>query len=168
MVPIHPADQDLLGLQWKGITYTDQTLPFGICLSLKILNALAWDMVNQIHIVLNYLDWLLFQLSSRAIILPKVWTSQLHLLTTWAPNDTKQLALLPVLVFLAIEIDVFKWELWLPLPKLVCLKRTIQQWLNKWSATKHQLHVLLGHLKHAAVMTPTGCPIDSFKFSTHL
>ena len=30
MLPIHPEDQALLGVQWEGIIYTDQALPFGL------------------------------------------------------------------------------------------------------------------------------------------
>ena len=28
MLPVHPEDQALLGVQWEGIIYTDQALPF--------------------------------------------------------------------------------------------------------------------------------------------
>ena len=30
MLPVHPHDQSLLGVQWEGITYTDLVLPFGL------------------------------------------------------------------------------------------------------------------------------------------
>ena len=30
MLPVHSEDQPLLGVQWEGIIYTDQVLPFGL------------------------------------------------------------------------------------------------------------------------------------------
>ena len=31
MVPVHPQDRVLLGMHWKGETYVDAALPFGLC-----------------------------------------------------------------------------------------------------------------------------------------
>jgi len=41
MVPVHPQDQPLLGVQWSGCTYVDRMLPFGLRLAPKIFSALA-------------------------------------------------------------------------------------------------------------------------------
>ena len=30
MVPVHPEDQHLLGVQWRGTVYIDRVLPFGL------------------------------------------------------------------------------------------------------------------------------------------
>ena len=30
MVPIHPQDQQLLGVQWRGVVFIDRVLPFGL------------------------------------------------------------------------------------------------------------------------------------------
>ena len=41
IVPVHPADYHLLGIQWRGRTYIDRALPFGLRSALKIFNAVA-------------------------------------------------------------------------------------------------------------------------------
>ena len=41
MLPIHPEDQGLLGIQWEGKFYTDKALPFGLRLAPKIFTAVA-------------------------------------------------------------------------------------------------------------------------------
>jgi len=61
IVPIHPADYHLLGITWKGETYIDRALPFGLSSAPKIFNAVAdlitW-VLHQEGIVyqLHYLD----------------------------------------------------------------------------------------------------------------
>ena len=44
IVPVHPNDQHLLGVTWKGHTYIDRALPFGLRSAPKIFSAVA-DMV---------------------------------------------------------------------------------------------------------------------------
>ena len=61
MVPIHPDDQQLLGISWQGATYTNTALPFGLRSAPKIFSAvadmLAWAMVcNGVKFAIHYLD----------------------------------------------------------------------------------------------------------------
>ena len=54
MVPVHPEDQYLLGVQWKGIVYIDQVLPFGLRSAPKIFSAIAdailtVDFIHKMH-----------------------------------------------------------------------------------------------------------------------
>ena len=65
IVPVHPADYHLLGVHWKGNTYIDWALPFGLRSAPKIFNALsdfiAWVLSRQgIRHQLHYLDDFLF------------------------------------------------------------------------------------------------------------
>ena len=50
MVPVHPEDSPLLGIQWKGETYSDQALPFGLRSAPIIFSAvadgLAWTLFH--------------------------------------------------------------------------------------------------------------------------
>ena len=41
IVPVHPADRHLLGMEWKGAIYIDSALPFGLRSAPQIFNALA-------------------------------------------------------------------------------------------------------------------------------
>ena len=61
IIPVHPADRILLGMQWRGSLYVDTVLPFGLRSAPKLLNVIA-DVVQFIahsqgvqHIT-HYLD----------------------------------------------------------------------------------------------------------------
>ena len=41
MVSVHPNDQPLLCIQWRGVTYCDQALPFGLRSAPKLFTAVA-------------------------------------------------------------------------------------------------------------------------------
>ena len=41
MIPIHPQDQQLLGVQWRGEVFIDGMLPFGLRSAPKIFSAVA-------------------------------------------------------------------------------------------------------------------------------
>ena len=41
LVPVHPDDRSLLGIQWQGGTYMDDMLPFGLRSAQKIFTAVA-------------------------------------------------------------------------------------------------------------------------------
>ena len=61
IVPVHPADYHLLGVKWRGNTYVDRALPFGLCSAPKIFNAIAdfitWVLTCQgVKFHLHYLD----------------------------------------------------------------------------------------------------------------
>ena len=51
MLPIHPEDQGMLGIQWEGEFYTDKALPFGLRPAPKIFTAVAdalqWILSNK-------------------------------------------------------------------------------------------------------------------------
>ena len=66
VVPVHPEDRPLLGMEWKEQLYVDAALPFGLRSAPKIFNAVAdglmWIMKHRgIKAVIHYLDdYLLF------------------------------------------------------------------------------------------------------------
>ena len=61
LVPVHPDDRPLLGVEWSGRIYCDAMLPFGLRSSAKIFTALAdaleWIVSQRgvLHIA-HYLD----------------------------------------------------------------------------------------------------------------
>ncbi len=60
-VPVHPDDSHLLGMQWRGHTYVDKVLPFGLRSAPKLYNAIAdgllWILVRVDHVTgIHYLD----------------------------------------------------------------------------------------------------------------
>ena len=59
LIPVHPADRHLLVMEWKGSTYADVCLPFGLHSVPKLFNILA-DLLEWIlwhhGVSLHYLD----------------------------------------------------------------------------------------------------------------
>ena len=64
MVPVHPVDRPLLGMWWKGATYVDGALPFGLRSAPKLFTAVADALLrimrrhgvrNSMHYLYNFL-----------------------------------------------------------------------------------------------------------------
>ena len=49
IMPVHPDDQPLLGIQWCGNTFVDRSLPFGLRSSPKMFNAVADLLTWSLH-----------------------------------------------------------------------------------------------------------------------
>ena len=60
IIPVHPEDRQLLGMQWKGKLFVDTALPFGLRSAPKIFNTVADAMQGIFEQegleVLHYLD----------------------------------------------------------------------------------------------------------------
>ena len=66
IIPVHPQDHHLLGIQWDNQVFVDRSLPFGLRSAPKVFTAFA-DLVawaihcRGVHWLLHYLDdFLLF------------------------------------------------------------------------------------------------------------
>jgi len=138
MVPVHPDDHHLLGVSWKGHTFVDRALPFGLCSAPKTFNAvadfIAWvlhqhGIAHQLH----YLDDFLFlgaPYSNEAATALETVLRVLRMLgIPVAVHKTEGPA--TSLIFLGIMIDTHTFELRLPEEKLARLQG--------------QLHALLGY-----------------------
>ena len=163
IVPIHPDDYHLLGICWKGETYLDRALPFGLRSAPKIFNALAdfvaWILHQHgIRYQLHYLDDFLLlgapcsaeaqHCLEKAIQIFQDLGIPIALHKTEGPAT--------VLIFLGILIDTEAFELRLPAEKLARLQETIGLWANKRACKRKDLESLLGHLSHAATVIPQG------------
>ncbi len=163
MVPVHSADQHLLGIKWRKATYLDQALPFGLRSAPKLFTAvadgLAWAMVSEgVVDVIHYLDDFFFCGPAGSLTCGAALDTALPLCERLgfpvAPD--KVVGPTAVLTFLGIEIDSLKQELRLPADKLSRLKALINNWAQKRNATKHELQSLLGHLNHACTVVKPG------------
>lgn len=80
IIPVHPQDRHLLGMQFDGNLYVDMALPLGLRSAPKIFTALAdgllWIMTrHNIQAALHYLDDYIFfgaQIAGRKITETKV------------------------------------------------------------------------------------------------
>ena len=163
IVPVHPADYHLLGIQWRGHTFVDRALPFGLRSAPKIFNAvadaIAWSLACEgIHHLLHYLDDFL--------LLGAPHTTQGHESLSAALQLLDRLGI-PVashktegpctsLTFLGIVVDTGAFELRLPDEKLTRLQASLLSWTRKRTCTRKELESLVGHLSHAATVVAQG------------
>ena len=61
LLPVHPADRHLLGMEWRDLVYVDNCLPFGLRSAPRLLNLLAellsWIVSSKgISFTIHYLD----------------------------------------------------------------------------------------------------------------
>ena len=163
MVPVHPDDRHLLGMEWDGSVYVDTALPFGLRSAPKIFTALAddllWIMANQgIRGAIHYLDdYLLFgdpdtRECEEALRIMLSLCEQLGV----PVSMTKIEGPATVLTFLGIVLDTVRLELRLPTEKLIRLKAVLEGWSNKKSCTKRELLSLIGQLQHACKVVRPG------------
>lgn len=162
MVPVHPHDQPLLGIEWQGSVYCDLALPFGLRSAPKIFtavaDALAWAMICQgIGNVLHYLDDFFFCAATASAVAEALGIA-LPLCTSLGLPVAPQKVEGPstTITFLGIQLDTVEQEIRLPRQKLIRLQGIVDGWTRKKCATKHQLQVLLGHLGHAATVVRPG------------
>ena len=163
IVPVHPGDRHLLGIRWKGDTYVDMALPFGMRSAPKIFNAIAdaleWLMkARGISRVSHYLD--------DFITLGAPGTGEcgnnLHEILALCQDLGLPIACekcegpSQVLVFLGIEVDMVKLKLRLPKDKLRKLKILVGERKNLKSCKRRELESLWGHLCHTCKVVRPG------------
>jgi len=162
IVPVHPHDQPLLGVQWNGCMYIDKMLPFGLRSAPKIFSAIAdglqWILVqNGITHLLHYLDDFIFMAASvedasrQKDILVSTCTRlgiPLEMSKMEGPSTC--------LTFLGIEVDTVASQLRLPVRKLLKLKQELTHCLHRRSITKRELESLTGLLQFASKVIRPG------------
>ena len=165
IVPVHPADRLLLGMEWNGNWYVDAVLPFGLRSAPKLFNVIA-DAIQfiarsqGIQHVTHYLD--------DYIVLSHPASGQcqndLQTLIDVCGRLGVPLAEEKIegpttrLEILGITIDSNMMQLSLPGHKMTELTSQLQAWQGKKTATKRDLQSLARKLQHAAkVVRPGRC-----------
>ena len=170
IVPVHPEDRPRLGMQWKGATYLDAALPFGLRSAPKIFSGVADSLLWILHskgtkLSLHYLDDFLLlgppdsPACAEALHIFQALCEELGVPIaeekTEGPSTT--------LTFLGIEIDTAFLQLRLPQDKLHKLMVLLGRWMQgsqnlspRRSGTKRDLLSLIGLLNHAASVVQPG------------
>ena len=157
IVPVHPEDRLLLGVQWDNRFYVDTVLPFGLRSAPKIFNALADALVwiakqKGAHFLEHYLDDFITigePLSTECLSNLEVLLDTCRSLGIPIAED-KTVLPTTLITFLGIEIDSVAQELRLPDDKLTRISSSLQTWSSRKSATKKELQSLAGTLEDAA------------------
>ena len=146
IVPVHPDDHHLLGVTWKGHTYIDRALPFGLRSAPKIFSAvadmIAWALHQAgIQLLLHYLDDFLLlapptsEKGAESLRLTMVTLK--HLGVPVAAHKTEGPA--SVITFLGILMDTMSFELRLLEDKLLRLRELLVSFTHKRSCTMREL-----------------------------
>ena len=161
MVPVHQEDWLLLGMQWRGASYIDTRLPFGLRSAPKIFTAVAdalqWVMAHQgLRCFLHYLDDFLFvePPNSTGAAIQRALAIWEALGVPSAPNKAEGPS--TSIVFLGIELDTISLTARLPADKLARLQLLVQEWGDKKTCSKRELLSLIGVLQHAASVVRFG------------
>ena len=162
-IPVRPADWPLLGFQWQGAFYHAIVLTFGLKSAPYIFNlfaeALHW--IIQRHIPGNlkhYLDDFLpifppstsFVLANQAIDWIQALGNQLGLCF----QDEKTLRPSTQVEFLGLDLDTIAMEARLPDDKLLYLRDTLLEWLDRRSCSLLDLQQLVGYLQFCSQVIP--------------
>lgn len=163
VVPIHPEDRWLLGMQWEGALFVDTALPFGLRSTPKIFTAVAdaveWMGKHEgIGILYHYLDDFLTagrpgtRECSQSVLALRALFDRLGIPIAEDKLEGPACSL----SFLGIVIDSMAMELRLPNKKLSELKTLIGEWKSRRSCRKRDLQSLVGKLQHACKVVQPG------------
>ena len=163
LIPVHPQDRILQGMEWEGEVYVDSCLPFGLRSAPKIFNAVAdalcWCLQQcGIQYVLHYLDDYIVVAppdSDECARAVRVMEHTCNRLGVPMAADKKE-GPVTALIFLGILVDTVAGELRLPEDKLERLKNLLQQWGTKRVCRRKELESLIGLLNHACKVVRPG------------
>ena len=163
IMPVHPEDRPLLGMQWKGELYVDTCLPFGLRSAPRIFTAVAdmleWCAKEQgVTHLFHYLD--------DYITIGKAESDECkaNMVTLLATCERLGVPIAPDkcegpstrLTYLGIEIDTVQMQLRLPEEKLRRVQATVREWLGRKAGRRRELESLVGLLQHAAKVVRPG------------
>ena len=143
MIPVHPQDRPLLGMEWEGDVYVDKVLPFGLRSAPLIFSSVAdmlqWMMQRRgATFVDHYIDDFVTvgrpgsdECSRNVQIMHETCKD------TGTPVEAdKSEGPTTTLVFLGIELDTVAMEMRLPADKLARLLQTLAEWRGKKGMSK--------------------------------
>ena len=163
IIPVHPDDRPLLGMQFQGKAYIDAALPFGLRSAPKIFNsvadALLWILQQHgVSHLLHYLDdFITFgpHASQQCETNCQIISALCELLGIPLATEKTE-GPCTCLTYLGFRLDTVEMSVALPKEKLEALSALIKSWLSKKSCTKHELDSLIGKLQHASAVIKAG------------
>ena len=166
IIPVHPLDWKLLGMQWKGLYFFNTVLPFGLRSAPFLFNtlsdALEWIICHKLNIpgVLHILDDFFIACAPPH---PQCSTALCQLLTLFTELDIpiapgKTFPPSTHLEFMGILLYSMKMEARLPDDKLIRLRELVSSWQHKTCCRLQELQSLIGSLHFACKVVAPGRP----------
>ena len=161
IVPVHPGDRPMLGMQWNGAIFFDTRLPFGLRSAPKFFTALADAL--QWCFQQSGVTWVGHYLDDFITVGPPDSPECQHNLNTMlalcqrlgdpsAPSKCAGPA--TKMVFLGFELDTIRGMVQLPAEKMKRTLALVREWSGKKACKRRES--LLGHLQHAATVVRPG------------
>ena len=165
-----PHDYDLLGLNWKGVTYIDAMLPFGSRYGAQIFqrlsDAIHHMMRRQGFTVLNYVDNFI------GVATPSVarrsYDALLKLLQKLGLEVSIKKLVSPATKVTCLGVDMESVERMVSIPdaKLREIVLSVKEWLQKHFCCKRQLQSLLGNLLYVHKCVKPGRMLEPLRRSS--
>ena len=163
LIPVHPDDRLLLGMEWKGRQYVDAMLPFGLRSAPKIFTAVAdgleWVIRKKgvCHIDHYLDDYVTFGPAGSLECARSLEIIQQTCTELGVPLAVEKLeGPTTCITFLGIEVDTVAGVLRLPQDKLSRLRDALSAWEQKKSCTRRELESFIGTLQHACRVVRPG------------
>ena len=163
LIPIRPADYDLLGIYWQGHYYYDRCMPMGCSSSCRTFEmfSTALERIAQKKL---HIPYILHLLDDFLIVSPTVDSCQ-HQLDTFsmlcsylgipmAPEKTVGPS--TTLAFAGIELDTVLMEAHLPQEKLDKCPELLSAFLCRCKVTLQEIQSLTGLLNFACTVVVPG------------
>ncbi|XP_069093123.1 uncharacterized protein [Pleurodeles waltl] len=164
LLPVHPDDFELLGIQFQGNWYVDKALPMGCSSSCALFErfstALQWifQRMTGHQWVTNYLDDFFFAAPADSPLCAAVLSGFVEIMgdlgVPLAPEKT--VGPTTALSFLGIELDTVEGMARLPADKKADMMERIFGMLGRSKVTVREVQVLLGHLNFACRVVRAG------------
>ena len=163
IIPVHPSQYHLLGMQWEGKYFYDTTLPMGCSISCAIFeafsSAIEWIAKNKLDI-----PYMTHVLDDFLIVAPSYKESDNQLKRFLSFCDECGIPMAPEktegpetsLAFLGITLDVPHFLAKLPDDKLRTCHGLIQRAVAQRNITQKGLQSILGHLNFACRVVVPG------------
>lgn len=163
IIPVHPEDYELLGLQWDGKIYIDRCLAMGCRTSCKIFEelstAIEWIALNKLGIqgMVHVLDdFLLIEKSKSAAISRFKAFIDLCLDIGIPLSAEKTIFPTRVIEFLGITLDATKMEARLPPDKIEKCCTLLEKFLSLKTCSLCDMQSLIGTLNFACSVIKPG------------
>ena len=164
IIPVHPNDLYLLGMQWQGNYFVYITLPFGLPSAPYVFSSVAdladWVLKKKydMSFLLHYLD------DFHTLGPPNSQTCQRNVDTSIQQFQDWGIPLHPdklespstILTVLGIELDSLLLQARLLQEKFACIDTLLVSWSQKRHCTRKELESLIGNLQHTCKVVPSG------------
>ena len=156
LIPVHPDDQYLFCINWRGSFYVDRALQMGCSSSCQIFQAFAsaikWISEAKLQIpTVNYLDDFMLGAATKAIGLNDLQRFLSMCADIGIPmSDKKTFPPENIMTFLGFEIDTVKREIRLPVEKIQQCRDEIDHLLARKKTQLRNLQSVIGLLNFAS------------------